>query len=88
MGRGENTVPLPTTRLVIMSNKKSFFRRHFWKWAISIGVIFGSSLIVRNNNTNMVTIVIVSICTTIIVLLIPTLADIIHRLLDDLDLKE
>ena len=69
-----------------MSNRK-FLKRHIIAWLIATAVILSSSLIVRNNNENLITIVIVVICTTTVVVLIPTIADVIHKLLDDLDIK-
>jgi hypothetical protein len=68
--------------------RKKFWRRHVITWLIATAVILSSSLVVRNNNENLITIAIVVICTTTVVLLIPTLADIIHKLIDDLDIKE
>ncbi len=65
-----------------------FCRRHIIAWLIATAVILSSSLVVRNNNENLVTIAIVVVCTTIVVLVIPTFADVIHKLIDDLDIKE
>ena len=67
---------------------KKFCRRHIIAWLIATVVILSSSLVVRNNNESLITIAIVVVCTTIVVLIIPTLADVIHKLIDDLDTEE
>ncbi len=94
-GRDKSEGPLLLINGPLKCNKRGsrmlnnkFCRRHIIAWLIATTVTLGSSLIVRNNNENLATIAIVVVCTTVVILVIPTLADVIHKLIDDLDIRE